>query len=87
MDGTVKIVEKIAPSLKDRGLILVLRKLVVDVLKLHRLGVVVVFDAADSVRVHPFKRDAVLRGHFFWIVPLCPDDCRLDPFFIFAGKL
>ena len=33
-DGAVEIVEKIAPALKNRGLVLVLRELVVDVLKL-----------------------------------------------------
>ena len=50
VNGCVKVVQEIAPALKDRGLIVVLSKLVVDILKLNGFGVVVIRDAADPVR-------------------------------------
>ena len=40
VNGCVEVVEEIAPALKDRGLIVVLSKLVVDILKLNGFGVV-----------------------------------------------
>lgn len=50
-DGAVEVVEEIAPAVKDRGLVLVLIELVVDVLKLYGLGVEALRHAADPVRV------------------------------------
>lgn len=38
-DGAVKVVEKIAPAVKDGRLVLVLSQLIVDVLKLDSLGI------------------------------------------------
>ena len=61
VNGCVKVVQEITPALKDRGFIIVLRQLVVDVLELNGLGVVVVGDTADAVRPHPLIRDRVLR--------------------------
>ena len=61
VNGCVKVVQEIAPALKDRGFIIILRQLVVDILKLNGFGVVVVGDTADAVRPHPLIRDRVLR--------------------------
>ena len=42
LNRAVEVVEEIAPALEDRGFILVLRKLIVDVLKLNGFCVVTV---------------------------------------------
>lgn len=86
-DRRIEVVEKIAPAVEDGHFILILIELVVDVLKLHRLGVVVVGYAADTVREHPLKGDAVLRRFLFLIRALCFCDCRVDLLFLGAGQL
>ena len=57
----VKEVQKAAPFLKDRRLILLLGQLIIDILKLNSFGVIVVCHAADAVREHSLKGNAVLR--------------------------
>jgi len=52
LDGAVEIVEKIAPALENGGLIFVLVKLIVDVMKLDGFRVIAVGYAADTVREH-----------------------------------
>ena len=79
-DGRVEVVEEIAPAVEDRHLVLVLVELIVDVLKLHRFRVAVVRHAADAVREHPLKRDAVLGRLLLFIRALCPCDGRVDLF-------
>lgn len=74
----IKVVEKITPSVKDGGFIVVLRQLVVDVLELNRLGVIAFRDPADTVREHPLKGNTVLSGFMFLVLPLCPCDCGFD---------
>ncbi|MPM64342.1 hypothetical protein SDC9_111228 [bioreactor metagenome] len=71
-DGAVKIIEEVAPAIKDGGLVLVLVELIVDVLKLNGFRVIAVRHAADAIQEHPLKRDAVLRGFFLFIRPLSP---------------
>ena len=61
VNGCVKVVEEITPAFKDAGLIIVLSQLVVDILKLNGFGVVVIRDAADTVRPHPLIWDGGLR--------------------------
>ena len=61
MDGTVKIIEEVAPRIEDRGLVLVLVELIIDVLKLHRFAVIVICHPADAVREHPLKGNGILR--------------------------
>ena len=61
MDGAVKIIEEVAPRIEDRGLVLVLVELIIDVLKLHRFAVIVVCDPANTVRDHPLKGNGILR--------------------------
>ena len=61
MDGAVKIIEEVAPRIEDRGLVLVLVELIIDVLKLHRFAVIVVCDPANTVREHPLKGNGILR--------------------------
>ncbi len=60
MDTGIEIVQEIAPTFKDRGLILVLRQLIVDILKLNSLGVVLLRYPADAVRPHPLIRNGSL---------------------------
>ena len=63
-DGAVEVVEEVAPALKDGGFILILRKLVVNVLVLDRLGVKGMEDA-------PATRKAIILevGALFWKCP------------------
>ena len=60
-DRAVKEVQKAAPFLKDRRLILLLGQLIIDILKLNGFGVIIVGYAADAVREHSLKGNAVLR--------------------------
>ena len=65
VDRAVEKVEKRAPFLKDGGLVLLLRQLIVDILILDGAGVVAGTDTAGAVLKHPLERDAFLRraGH------------------------
>ena len=58
----VEVIQKIAPAVKERLLVLVLRELVVDILKLNRPRIARIRDAADAVRVHALIGDGFLRG-------------------------
>ena len=58
--------------------VLVLVELIVDVLKLDGFRVVAVRHAANAVGEHPLKRDAVLCGLAFLILPLRSCDGGLD---------
>ena len=62
VNTAVKIVEEITPALEDRRLVVVLRELIIDVLKLDGFGVVAIRNAADAVRPHALIRNGVLRG-------------------------
>ena len=62
MNAAVEIVEEIAPALEDRRLVVVLRELIIDVLKLDGLGVILIRDAADAVRPHALIGNGVLCG-------------------------
>ncbi len=53
MNPAVKVIEKITPAFKDGGLVVILRQLVIDVLKLDGFCVIAVGDTADAVRPHP----------------------------------
>ena len=83
----VKIVEKVAPALKDGRLIFVQVELVVDVLVLDGFGVMLICDPADAVRPHSLKRNAVLCGQLFPPASLCLGDGLLHRFFLCAGQL
>ena len=85
-DGAVEVVEEVAPALKDGRFILVLRKLVVNVLVLDRLGVKSIGDTADAVREHPLIRDAVLRRKLLFIGLVRPGDGGLDLLSLGAGQ-
>ena len=58
--SAVEIIEEIAVILKDRGLVLVLRKLIVYIEKLYRFRVQPVSDLADTVTVHLLETDSLL---------------------------
>ena len=61
-DRAVKVVQKVAPVLKDCGLIIVLRKLVVDVLKGDGLRVEAAVHLADTVAAHLHIGNGLLGG-------------------------
>ena len=86
LDGRIKVVQEIAPAVKDRGFVLVLIELIVDVLKLNCFCVVIRADAADAVGEHPFKGDAVLRGLSALVLPLCFGDSRFNLFSVATGE-
>lgn len=58
----IEVVQKVAPTLEDSRLVVVLSEMVVDVLKANGLGVERVAYAANAIRPHPLIGDAVLRG-------------------------
>ena len=55
VDGAVKKVQESAPFFEDRGFILLLGQLVVDVLELDGLRIVIFTHTTDPVREHPVK--------------------------------
>ena len=64
VDGTVKIVEKIAPAFKDAGFVFILCQLVIDIIETDSFRKPAVLAVADTVTVHCFVRDTALRGRF-----------------------
>ena len=58
----IKVVQKVAPVLKDGSFVLVLRKLVVDVLKGDGLRVEAAVHLADTVTAHLHIGDGLLGG-------------------------
>ena len=65
VDARIKEVEERTPFLKNGGLVLLLRQLIIDVLILDGTGVVAGAHPAGAVLKHPLKRDALLcrAGH------------------------
>ena len=61
-DGAVEEVQKTAPFLKNRRLILLLGKLIIDVLILDGAGVVVGLHPAGAILKHPLHGDGLLGG-------------------------
>ena len=59
-NGAIEEIQEAAPFLKDRGLVLLLGKLIIDILKLDGFRVIVVRHAADAVRKHSLEGNAVL---------------------------
>lgn len=62
VDRAVEKVEKRAPFLKDSGLVLLLRELIIDILILDGAGVVAGTDTAGAVLKHPLHGDGLLGG-------------------------
>ena len=87
LDRAVEIVEEIAPAVEDRGLVLVLRKLIVDVLILDRFREIVVRHAADAVRVHALEWDTVLCGKLSFVLSLGFGDCCFNLPFLGSCEL
>src|SRR5699024_11321664 len=85
LNGTVEVVEEIAPALKDRRLVLILRELIVDVLELDGLGVMAVCRPADTVRPYPCIGDAVLSRLFFSVRAVGAGDGSLNVFYVCTG--
>ena len=74
-DGAVEEVQKTAPFLKNRRLILLLGKLIIDVLILDGAGVVVGLHPAGAILKHPLHGDGLLGG---------PGNSRLRRLFLAA---
>ena len=74
VDRAVEKIQEGAPLFKDRGLVLLLRQLVVDVLILNGLGVIPVAYTADAIRKHTLKGNRLLRGAGNAVIPLRPFD-------------
>ena len=74
VDRAVEKIQERAPLFKDRGLVLLLRQLVVDVLILNGLGVISIAHTADAIREHALKGNRLLRGAGNAVIPLRPFD-------------
>ena len=72
MNGAVKEIQETAPLIEDGSLIFLLCQLIVDVLKLNRLGVIAVSDTADAIREHSLKGNGLLCSLRNTVVLLCP---------------
>ena len=82
VDGRIEVVQELAPVFKDGFLVLVLRQLIVDILKLDGFGIVVVVDAAHAVLIHPLVWNGLLCRQLLFICALCPfDGCGDLPLF------
>ena len=76
------------PSLqvfKNGGLVVRLRKLIVNIFKLNALGIPPVCKAANPVLIHSLKRDAVLRRMGLPVALCLPDKC-VDLFLFLPRK-
>ena len=60
LNGGIEIFEKIAPVLKNGGLIVLLSKLIVNIQEPNGLGIETLVHAANAVRTHFTVADAVL---------------------------
>jgi len=68
-DGAVEVVEEVAPTFKDGGLVLVLCNLIIDVTKLQGFGVELIAHMADTVGENMTVRDTVLcRFYTFGLI-------------------
>ena len=72
LDGAVEIIEEVAPAVEDGLLVLVVRELVVDIPELDGFRIMGGRDLTDTVYSDLQVGNAVLRGHFLLICPLCP---------------
>ena len=86
MDGAVEIVEEIAPALEDGAFGVIVRKLVVDVLKLKRLCVPATRQT-DAVRPDAVIRDGLLRAARLPAVGAVFPDDGFDLFLFLVGEL
>ena len=82
VDGAVEKVQETAPFLEDRGLVLLLGQLVVDVLELNGLRIIVAGHPADPIREHPVKGNGLLGCPRHAVIFLCPVDDLLDAFLV-----
>ena len=85
-DRGIEEIEKITPCFKDGSLIFILRKLVVDILKLDGLGEIGICDNADAIGHHALIGDTVLRRFLFFIRPVCSCDGCFDLLPFGAGQ-
>ena len=86
-DGTVEIIEKITPAVKDGRFVIVLRQLVVDVLKTDAFCVIGICYLTDAVGQHPQVRNAVLCGDMLFALRLGTRKGRGDLFSLRPAEL
>ena len=70
-NGAVKIIEEIAPAVKDGLFVLVVRELVVNVPELDGFRVVILRHLTNPIRAHEQIGNAVLRRLLLFICALC----------------
>ena len=83
----IEIIEKFAPAVKYRGFVLIRAELIIYLRESDRLGVNMVTHAADTVREHPLKGYAVLRGAAAFILPPGVGDRSVNLSFFFPCEL
>ena len=84
LNGSVKEIEKLAPPIKDGGLILILTELIVCILKLDGFHIMRICYAANPIRPNALIGDAVLCGFLFLIRPIRLCDGGFDLLFLRA---
>ena len=85
-NGSVEVVEKIAPVFKNGGLVVCLCKLIVNIFKGNGFTVFLFRYLAYPVRVHGKVGDCLLRGVGFPVAPCLPDNLG-NLLFLGAGEL
>ena len=85
-NGSVKVIEEVAPIFKNGGLVVCLCKLIIYVVVGNAFAVFLIRNLADTVRVHLQVGYGLLRGVRF-SVALCLLDKGGDFLFLGAGEL
>ena len=67
LNGAVKVIQEVTPTIENLLLIFVAGKLIVDVSELDGFCIMRIAHPADTIRAHTQIRNAVLGGDFFLI--------------------
>ena len=86
-NSAVKVIEKIAPTFKDGGFVLVLCNLIIDVTELQGFGVELIAHMTDTVGEDMTVRDAVLCRLYPFGLIVCPLYCTCDVLFFCPCEL
>lgn len=86
VDGTVKIIEEVAPILKNQVFVLVLRQLIIDIEKLYLFCEKMFTYHTDTIPAHLPVGDGLLGGVGYLAVPLGFLDGRGQPPLLLAGQ-
>ncbi len=78
MDGTVKIIEEVAPILKNSVLVLVLRQLVINVIEPNGFGIIFILHPAYPILRHLPIGNRLLRRNLFLLCFFLLYTIRMD---------